>query len=280
MKRISIITPSLNQGRFIGEAIESVRAQLYPNVEHLIYDGGSSDGTLRILRACDDAQEWRHLHWRSEPDAGQSDALNRGLDEAQGDIVGWLNADDRYTDGCFRRVLRAFAEDPSLDVVYGDVAEIDERGGLRRVRREVEFSRFILMYHHVLYIPTPTVFFRRRVFDAGNRLRPDLHYAMDYEFFLRLSALGYCIRHIPRVLAEFRIHAESKSCRMAQVQAEEKHQILCAHSPVARRLRSALLRDTVLFALAVAAAIVRRLKKTLRGDYLGFVLMQMKKGEV
>jgi glycosyltransferase involved in cell wall biosynthesis len=280
MMRISIITPSLNQGRFIGEALESVRAQQYPNLEHLIYDGGSTDETPGVLRACDDHPQWAHLRWRSEPDSGQSDALNRGFDEAQGDIVGWLNADDRYSDGCFRQVLRAFAEDATLDVLYGDLAEIDERGRLRRVRREAGFSRFILLYHHVLYIPTPTAFFRRRVFAEGNRLQPELHYAMDYEFFLRLSAQGYQIRHIPQVLAEFRTHPQSKSFRMARAQAAEKRQVMCLHSSVAKKLRSPKVRHAAFFALALAAAVLRRLRKAARGDFFSFVVPGMNEEEV
>ena len=276
MMRISIITPSLNQGRFLAEALESVRRQQYPNVEHLVYDGGSADETLGILQATTDP----HLRWQSQPDSGQSEALNRGFDEAQGDIIGWLNADDRYTGGCFRHVVRAFADDPDLDVLYGDLAEIDECGKLRRVRREVDFNRFILLYHHVLYIPTPTAFYRRRVFDAGNRLRPELHYAMDYEFFLRLSALGYRIRRIPRLLAEFRIHSQSKSCRAALAQTAEKQQILCAHSPLARKLHSPTMRRAAFFALALVAALLRRLRKAARGDYLSFALSNLNEGEV
>jgi glycosyltransferase involved in cell wall biosynthesis len=279
MMQISIVTPSLNQGRFIAQALESVRAQKCGNVEHLVYDGGSSDETLGILCARMGSSEWAHLRFRSEPDAGQSAALNRGFDEARGEIVGWLNADDRYTRGCFMHVQRAFAEDPALDVLYGDIAEIDERGELRRVRREIGFSRFILLYHHVNYIPAPTAFFRRRVFEEGNRLQPDLHYAMDYEFFLRLSGRGYRIRHIPLVLAEFRSHPQSKSCRMALAQAIEKRQILCAHSPLARRVRSRRLRNAALFSLAVIAAIMHRLGKVAPGKSFDAATARTAKGE-
>jgi len=280
MTRLSIITPSLNQGRFLEEALESVRAQQYGNVEHLVFDGGSSDETLGVLRGCDGQPEWAHMRWRSGPDAGQSDALNRGFDEAQGEIVAWLNADDRYTDGCFAHVESAFAEDPSLDVLYGDLADVDEQGRLVRVRREIEFSRFILLYHHVLYIPTPAAFFRRRVFTDGNRLRTDLHFAMDYEFFLRLAAKGYRIRHTRSVLAEFRTHPQSKSCQMRVAQAEEKREILRSLSPVAKRLRSPKLRDSTLFALSVAAAGMRRLRKAVRGDYFLPETTLAGKGEV
>lgn len=280
MTRISIVTPSLNQGRFLPEALESVCAQGLADIEHLVFDGGSTDETPGLLLALDGRPEWSHLRWRSGPDAGQSDALNRGFCEAKGEIIGWLNADDRYAPGCFTRVLRAFAEDPALDVLYGDLAEVDEQGRLCRVRREIGFSGFILLYHHVLYIPTPTAFFRRRVFTEGNRLRPELHYAMDYEFFLRLAQQGYRIGHIPYVLAEFRVHAGSKSIRMRQAQAEEKRQILCSISPVATRLRPAGLRDAVLFALAVVAAAMRRLRKAIRGDYFASGAARLRKGEV
>ena len=265
--RISIVTPSLNQGRFLGEALESVRRQSYPCTEHLVLDGGSTDGTVALLRNLDGDAEWEHVHWRSERDGGQSAALNRGFAEAQGEIIGWLNSDDRYRPGCFERVARAFAEDPALDVVYGDFAVISEDGAIQKVRREIEFNRFILLYHHVLYIPTPSTFLRRRVFDEGNWLKPELHYAMDYEFFVRLANAGYRMRHISQVLADFRLHPASKTCRMEHLQAEEKQRVMWSVSPVTERVRSLRLRRAAFAGLGFAAGVMRWSEKLLRGYY-------------
>jgi glycosyltransferase involved in cell wall biosynthesis len=269
MMKISIVTPSLNQGRYLAEALESVRAQGHTGVEHLVLDGGSTDETISLLQSLDGHKEWRYLNWISGPDGGQSEALNRGFGEVTGEIVGWLNSDDRYRPGCFDHVVKAFAENPEVDVFYGDFAMVDQDGAVARVRREIEFSRFILLYHRVSYIPTPSTFFRRRVFDDGNRLQPSLHYAMDYEFFLRLADAGYTIRHIPEVLADFRLHPESKSCSRELVQAQEKRRIMWAVSPISRRIGSPLLQRAAFFGLRWFASLMRYSEKMLRGYYFG-----------
>lgn len=266
--RISIVTPSLNQVRYIDEALESVRQQEYPAVEHLILDGRSSDGTVEFLGALDGKREWKHIRWQSEPDSGQSAALNRGFKLASGDIIGWLNSDDRYRAGCFDHVVRAFEENPGVDVFYGDYALIDDYGKLVEVRREIEFNRFILLHHHVLYIATTATFFRRRIFEEGNWLRPDLHYAMDYEFFLRLAAAGYRIQRIPQVLADFRVHPDSKSCRMKKDQLLEKQNIMRNFSAVTNRFRFLRLRSTIFLGLQISATLMRWSEKMLRGYYL------------
>ena len=267
MLRMSIVTPSLNQGRFLGEALESVRSQGHTDVEHLILDGGSTDETVSVLRSLGGYLEWSHVNWQSGPDGGQSEALNKGFAQAGGDIIGWLNADDRYRRGCFDRVVKAFVENPEVDVFYGDFAIINPDGVVLSVRREIGFNRFILLHHHVLYIPTASTFFRRRVFEEGNRLKPELHYAMDYEFFLRLAEANYEIRHLPEVLADFRVHPESKSCRMAQNQSKEKQQIMMSFSPLASRLRSSRLRSAAFSGLQAIAGVMRWSEKFLRGYY-------------
>ena len=267
MTRISIVTPSLNQGRFLGEALESVQLQKHPFVDHLVLDGGSTDETIELLQSLGGEAKWSHVRWTSGPDGGQSDALNRGFVEAKGDIVGWLNSDDRYRPGCFDHVLRAFAENPDVDVFYGDFTIINEEGVIQRVRREIGFNRFVLLYHRVLYIATTSTFFRRRVFEEGNLLRRDLHYAMDYEFFLRLAEAGYRIRHIPHVIADFRLHPQSKSCSMERVQLDEKIRIMGSVSPLATRIGSPHLRNAAFLSLQIAAGVLRWSEKLLRGYY-------------
>jgi glycosyltransferase involved in cell wall biosynthesis len=265
--KISVVTPSLNQGRYLREALESVRAQEHSCVEHLVLDGGSKDETTALLQSFDGRAEWQHLNWSSGPDGGQSEALNRGFGEATGDIVGWLNSDDRYRAGCFDHIVKAFAENPDTDIVYGDFTVMSQEGAILRVRREIDFNHFILLYHRVSYIPTPATFFRRQVFDDGNRLQPGLHYAMDYEFFLRLASAGYKIKHIPHVLADYRLHPQSKSCSGELAQAREKRQIMLGFSPISRLSGSPLLRRTVFAAMQSFACLMRYSEKMLRGYY-------------
>ena len=216
--------------------------QDYSNVEHLVLDGNSIDDTVDLLKSLDGKPAWKHLRWRSKTDGGQSDALNRGFELSSGKIIGWLNSDDRYRHGCFSHVAKVFTENPEVDIVYGDLAIMDEQGVVQRIRREIDFDSFILLYHRVLYIPTPSTFFRRRVFEDGNWLRQDLHYAMDYEFFLRLANAGYRIEHTSRVLTDFRVHPASKSCGMERQQAEEKQQIMWSVSPLSTTIGSSYLR--------------------------------------
>ena len=268
MMQISIVTPSLNQGRFLNEALESVRLQDHSSVEHLILDGGSTDETIPLLKSLDGKKEWSHVSWQSGSDGGQSEALNRGFAQAKGDIIGWLNSDDRYRQGCFDHVVRAFAENPDVDIFYGDYTFIDPDGRLMETRREIEFNRFVLRYHRVLYIATTATFFRRRIFEEGNWLKENLHYAMDYEFFLRLVEEGYSVRRIPQVIADFRIHPESKSCSMTQLQFREKKEILRSFSAITRKCRFPFLQSVAFVALRIAAAVMRWSEKMLRGHYL------------
>ena len=264
----SIVTPSFNQASFVPEALLSVRQQNHDSLEHLVIDGGSSDGTTDILQQYSEQPDWSHLQWVSEPDRGQSDALNKGFARARGDIVGWLNSDDRYRPGCFDRVAKAFQQHPDVDVLYGDYRWIDESGRPYRVRREIEFSHFILLYHRVLYIPTTSTFFRRRVFEEGNFLNERLHYALDFEFFVRLADRGYRFRHLPEVLADFRFQKASKTCMTPHKQLEEKDRVMELYSRVLRGVRSPAMRRAAFVTLRSSAAALRYSEKLMRGYYL------------
>ena len=264
---VSIVTPSFNQAAFVSEALLSVKNQGYDNLEHLVIDGGSTDGTVDILRHYSDQEHWNHLHWVSERDRGQSDALNKGFGRAKGDIVGWLSSDDRYRPGCFDSVVKVFEANPEVDILYGDYTWIDEAGRVYQVRREIEFSHFILLYHRVLYIPTTATFFRRRVFEEGNWLDERLHYALDFEFFMRLAVRGYRFRHLPALLADFRMHRASKTGCMPHKQLEEKDQVMQRYSPLLRGIRSPVPRRAVLGLLRSSAATLRYSEKLMRGYY-------------
>ncbi len=228
--KISIVTPSLNQGRFIEACIRSVLEQGYPAYEHIIVDGGSRDNTLKIL------ERYPHLVRISEPDRGQADALNKGFKMAGGDLIGWLNADDLYLPGCFHTVSRFMLEHPDVDIVYGDYRFINENGSVLQLRKELGFDLFMLKYLHILYIPTTATFFKRRIFDEGNYLNEDYNYAMDYEFLLRLALKGYTFAHIPAVLADFRWHSQNKSTIAQDEQRAEQERALLELDPFMRRL--------------------------------------------
>jgi glycosyltransferase involved in cell wall biosynthesis len=264
---ISIITPSFNQGAFIGEALASVQYQEHANCEHLVIDGASTDNTTDILLAHTAGPDQSNVCWVSELDSGQSEALNKGFRKAKGEIIGWLNADDRYRPGCFGHVVKAFAENPEIDIIYGDYLIVDDSGNALQIRREIEFNQFILLYHHVLYIPTTATFFRRRIFDEENWLNENLHYAMDLEFFIRLSARGYRFKHIPEILADFRLHPDSKTCKSSDKQRMERQQVVLAVVPILRRVDSLYLKRAALAFFWSIACVKRYSEKLLRGYY-------------
>ena len=264
----SIVTPSFNQAAFIEEALLSARRQGYGTVEHLVMDGASSDETVAILRRLANTSGDSQVRWLSEPDRGQSHALNKGFDRATGNIVGWLNSDDRYRPGCFDYIAQVFRQRPDVDVVYGDYTWIDESGRVFRIRREIEFSYFVLLHHRVPYIASTAAFFRRRIFDDGNRLDEDLHYAMDYEFFVRLAARGYRFLHVPAILADFRFQSASKTVTAAHKQAEEIDAIMHRYSPVLSRLQTPVVRNLAVALLRSCAGGMRYSEKLFRGYYL------------
>jgi glycosyltransferase involved in cell wall biosynthesis len=267
MISISVVTTSFNQAAYLEQTLASVQSQNYPTLEHIVVDGASTDGTPDLL-ARKSGESWSHLRWLSEPDKGQTQAMNKGLRMATGDVIGWLNSDDIYRPGCLEAVARVFEEHPEVDVLYGDYTFIDKDGKHLSERREIEPNRLVLFYHHVLYIPTTATFFRRRIFDSGYWLDESLQYAMDYEFFVRLAMAGFHFRHISALLADFRLHPASKTCATAERQMAETRWVRDHLSPVARRMRPGLLCSMCLGCLRFCAAVARYSEKFLRGYYL------------
>lgn len=208
--KISIISPSYNQARFIEGTLRSVSEQQYPKLEHIIVDGASTDSTTEILERLGSTAGWEYLRWKSEPDHGQSEALNKGFRSASGDIVGWLNSDDIFRPGTLRKVAQVFAEHRDIDFVYGDYDIIDESGGLLLHKKEIEFD-WNIMLCGLNYIAQPNVFFRRRVFDAIGYLDESLHYVMDYEFWLRAANRRMRFLHVPQAFAACRWHLDAKT---------------------------------------------------------------------
>ena len=201
---VSIVTPSFNQGEFIEENILSVKKQDYPNIEHIIIDGGSTDGTLGILKRYEG-----DVTWISEPDNGQSQAINKGFAMATGEIIGWLNSDDVYEPGAVQTAISALSQTPDVGIVYGYARLMDAQGREREVYRSPEYSRDKL-FSSPNFIRQPTVFFRKAVLDKVGYLDESLHYVMDYDLWLRMGMVAD-FRLIPTVLASERFHGEAKS---------------------------------------------------------------------
>ena len=207
---ISVVIPSYNAAAFIRETIDSVINQDYPEVQCIVVDGGSDDGTRDILKKYEG-----RLEWLSEKDRGQSDAINKGLQLAKGEIVTYLNADDVYESGCLRKVADAFMRNPESRWVYGKCRVIDEHG--------VEIRKLITWYHDfwqrrysynrllvVDFISQPSVFWRRELVEEFGLFDVDEHLAMEYDFWLRIGA-KYRPVFIDECLSRFRLHPVSKS---------------------------------------------------------------------
>ena len=214
--RISIVTPSYQQGRFLARTIYSVIGQGYPNLEYVVQDGGSTDETLEVIRGV----ESELTAWASEPDSGQADAINRGFERTTGEIMAWLNSDDLLLPGALAYVAAYLAQHPHVDVVYGNRLMIDENDG--------EIGTWVLPKHddvmltNVDYVPQETLFWRRSIWEAaGGRMDTDFGYALDWDLLLRFREAGGTIVRLPRFIGAFRVHDDQKTSAQDDLGAVE-----------------------------------------------------------
>jgi len=223
---VSILTPSFDQGRFLRDCLDSVARQTYPRIEHVVVDGGSTDGTLAILESTGDA-----VRWTSEPDRGQADAVNKAFEASTGQIVGWVNSDDGlFAVDTVARVVAAFARDPDAGVVYGDAALVDESGRILRHHRSRWPAGPLPLASPLVQ---PAVFFRRAVIDPDEPLlRVELHRFLDYELWLRLHRRGVRFVHLPAVLAVDRDHPQRKVRTTDEAFVRESAQLVEEYGPV------------------------------------------------
>ncbi|HNK63151.1 MAG TPA: glycosyltransferase family 2 protein [Anaerolineales bacterium] len=203
---VSIITPSFNQAHFLEATIRSVLEQDYPNIEYIVIDGGSTDGSVDIIKK----YKGRIAAWVSEPDKGQTDAINKGFASAKGEILAWINSDDTYHPGAVSAAVRFLSEDPEAGMVYADCDFIDETGRVigRFASRQTDYAKLRRGYVH---IPQQTMFFRAKYWQQLGPLDPSFYFAMDYDLWVRIARHAP-LKYLPGLTwANFRIHTSSKT---------------------------------------------------------------------
>lgn len=214
--RISIVTPSYNQGQFIEETIRSVLLQGYANLEYIIIDGGSTDNSVEIIRKY---EQWIS-YWISEPDSGQADAINKGWKQSNGETLAWINSDDFYVMDAFATVAGAMQCNPDVAFIYGGCDIVNEEGKFIRRYIEWDYDLIDLIRNWASLIPQPSTFVRREQLFAVGMLDTTFSLAMDYDLWLRLSS-GYSAVRIPQILSIWRYYTESKTQKFRRLTREE-----------------------------------------------------------
>lgn len=258
--KISVVTPSFNQGAYLEATLRSLLNQNYPDLEMIVIDGGSNDQSVEIIRR----YEGSLSHWESEKDRGQSHALNKGFAHVHGDIWTWLNSDDLLEAGVLQRVADLFQENPEAGVVYGDCVYVAQDGETVGEKFPGEpHSRLRHLAHR--FIAQPSCFFRTSMVPPA--VREDLHYCMDYDLWLKLAARGVIFHYMPEVFSRYRLHDESKSVSALVALHREivdeiyRPLLRAGASPAERRAMADAAGDMIhqLNALGARAAVLRTL---------------------
>ncbi|NIO17461.1 MAG: glycosyltransferase [Deltaproteobacteria bacterium] len=223
---VSVITPSYNQGEFLERTILSVLNQDWPNLEYIIIDGGSKDNSREIIE-----RYAEHLTcWVSEPDRGQTDALNKGLKRASGKYVTWIGSDDVLLPGALTKMVAALEEHPFAGIVYGGVAFIDHQDRVKKTLAYPDLSLEKLLYHKHSTLAQPSSLVRREILDLAGGLDESLSYCMDYDLWIRLLTISRCVNLGDTILSGYRLHPESKTVGSYRKMALEKIMVNRKHT--------------------------------------------------
>jgi glycosyltransferase involved in cell wall biosynthesis len=219
LPRVSIITPSLNQAQYLEQCILSVLEQDYPNIEYIIMDGGSTDGSVDIIRKYSD----RLAYWVSQPDNGQSAAINTGLCHSTGEIWGWMNADDAYMPDAIGKIVNWLQTHPKTDIVYGDCVWVDEHGDKKDYFHSGD-SQLETSLLNGFNIPSGSTFLRRSVYENLGGLDENLHNALDTEYWMR-ATLNFQFEYIPVALSLYRVYPLAKTWNTEQSERRAREAI-------------------------------------------------------
>jgi GT2 family glycosyltransferase len=219
MQLVSIITPSYNQAAYLEQTIRSVLQQDYPRIEYIVIDGGSTDGSVEIIKKHAD----RLAYWVSEKDSGQAEAINKGLARATGEILGWLNSDDYYLLNTISIAVQCFEQNPDVVMLYGDMLAVDENDRPTNVLKYKQLTLEDLLCFQI--IGQPSVFFRRAALEKAGLLEPSFHFMLDHHLWIRLAQQGR-ILHIPQVWSAARYHPAAKNRARAAEFGREAFRVL------------------------------------------------------
>lgn len=266
--KISIVTPSYNQGQFIEETILSIINQSYSNFEYIIIDGGSTDNSVEIIKKYE-----KHIaYWVSEKDSGQSEAVNKGFKRATGEIIGWINSDDILMPDALNKVAAYFDKNKDWNILKGYTVVID-------INSNILFNLFMLKQkkwyakHGIYFIAQPSLFWKRTVLDSIGLLREDFHSAMDQELIIRMFENNFEIGHVKKILAGFRLHAASKTYlrENEKMGSKEKAQKAEDNSVIEKLHGKEYVQNPPLFFKSLY-----RLEKLIKGIYLKSWLFSLK----
>jgi glycosyltransferase involved in cell wall biosynthesis len=227
LPKISVVTPSFNQAHFLEETIQSVLSQGYPDLEYIVMDGGSTDGSKEIIRKFAD----RLADWKSAKDGGQAEAIRDGFARATGEILCWLNSDDTLASGTLKMVGEFFAAHPDVDLVYGDLNLVDAEG--KRLYTARPLLRLGILVYENAFIPQQAMFWRRSLYERVGGLDPSLDFAMDFDLVIRFLLAGARVRKLQGILANYRWHPAAKSSTIRDVLEKEINELIFRHLPAA-----------------------------------------------
>jgi glycosyltransferase involved in cell wall biosynthesis len=203
--RVTVVTPSYNQAKFLERTIQSVLSQDYDDLEYIVIDGGSIDGSIEIIKKYAD----RLAYWISENDLGQTDAINKGFAQASGEVFAWLNSDDTYQPGAIREAMSYLQGHPEVGLLYGDGNFINTEDQVigRFPSKQTDYGRLRTGYVHICQQAS---FFRAALWEKVSPLDPSFYFAMDYDLWVRLAGISK-VQYVPRLWANFRLHGDTKT---------------------------------------------------------------------